>query len=111
MSATLIERCIRVGDFENDGGIIDIDDFEDYLYLLEAGIATAADLEAHFSLTTAQREQLDALVATMPASLLSAVNAAARARWVHKIYSVFRLGVRANADFDTDAKCAAALGI
>lgn len=110
MSATFIERCIRVGDYENDGGIIDIEDLEDHLHLLESGDITTADIETRFSLTTAQRTQLDDIVATLPA-VTTAADAAARAGWVHRVFGVLRLGVRGHTDYDTDAKCATALGL
>jgi len=113
MSATFIERCIRVGDYDNDGGIIDLETFEDFLYLYEAS-ASGIDgdfMETAFSLTPAQRAQLDDILATRPATLLTALNATARSRWAHTIFSVLRCGVRAMPEMDTDAKVSAFLGI
>lgn len=113
MSATFIERVIRVGDFDNDGGIIDMEALADFLILYEAdalGI-TADFLESEFSLTSPQRDQLDDILATRPSALLTALNATSRARWAHRVSSVLRCGVRQSTLCDTNAKCAALIGI
>lgn len=121
MSASLYDRLLRYGGFNDDGGEIEpIRFFKPCLDAYEAGIMTAAQIKSALSLTTPQGNDLDAILATMPSiSLLSNIlDANQRARWAEKTASVFSLGNGNGlpggnpiAMFDTPTKCKAALGI
>lgn len=111
MAANLYERILRIGDYENDGGPVLPDELRIHLNLYEAGLTTAANIKTAFSCTTAQSSDMDALLGTMPTTLLTFLNAVQRARWVDRIYSVFVAGIAGWPAFDSVAECKTALGI
>lgn len=111
MSATFYERAIGVGDYDSDGGLIDLTAFFREIVLFEAGLTTAAALKTAFSLTTAQGNDLDDVLATMPGLVITLTQAATRARWAQKVYQVFYLGRQGDPRFDTTAECKTAIGV
>lgn len=111
MSATFIERCIRVGDWENDGGIVDIGQLQTMLTLYEAGQINAQSIKDWFACTTEQGDELDEVLGTMPGTLLTLLQAAARARWANTVCAIFTAGVMMHPDYDTANECRAALGL
>lgn len=111
MAASFYERVLGLGDYENDGGIIDVGEMGTELVLYEASLTTAAAMKTKWSLTGAQGTDLDDILATMPNTLITLVQAAARARWAAKTFNVFKLGCQTDSRFDTVAELKTALGI
>lgn len=111
MSASFLERCLNLGDYENDGGAIDTVDLHSHLVLYEAGLCTAANIYFRYSCTEAQENDVDAILATMPGTILSALNAVARARWAGVIFHVLKLGLQGHPSYDSVAEVETALGI
>lgn len=110
MSASFYERILQLGDWENDGGPVDVSDLQSQLILYEAGLMTAAEIASRYNCTVAQVLDVEEILGTMPTALLSAVQAAARARWSAKIGQVFKLGSQQDQRFDTVAEVKAAIG-
>jgi len=108
MSATFYERILRTGDYENDGGYIDIEEFEDLLVMYEAGEVGAALIKSRFSCTTPQADDVDDILATIPNPLLGVL---VRARWAHLVAAICRSGLRGVAAYDTPAELEAELGV
>lgn len=131
MSATFIERCIHRGDYENDGGAVDLDEFENCLVMYEAGMLTNTAIIERFAESEPQEEQIQDLLNTMPATTLSlnvplvgilaTPAAVARAQWVRSIRAVLNAGLWSldaeSTDgtyldgFDTAAEVETALGL
>ena len=99
-----------LGDYENDGGAIDLHVLWQLLHMYEAGIVDAAYIKTRHSLTTPQGADLDELLATMPGLILTALNATARARWADTVYAVLYIGSEGNTGFNSEALARAALG-
>lgn len=117
MAATFYQRVLQIGDWENDGGAIDLGELYSYLVLYEGSLMSAAQIKSFTNCTTAQEDDVDEILGTMPNTILSALNATARARWPHLVYNVFKLGLYGAqgdtrfAAFDSEADIKAALGI
>lgn len=111
MSATFYERLMRIGDYENDGGIVDVEGFQNCLALYEAGDYSASQIKSYFSCTAEQEEDVDDILGTLPGTLLSFLQTAARARWALHIGAVFRGSLMALSGFSTEAECKAAIGL
>lgn len=111
MSASFIERCTLTGDYENDGGNVDLGQLQSCLVMYEAGIVNAAFIKTCFSCTTAQGEDVNDILATMPSVLLTILNGLARARWTARIIEVLRAGQQQWSGFTNVALIKGHLGI
>jgi hypothetical protein len=117
--ATFIERCIRVGDYETDGGVIDPTSVRTALQLYEradtnmdslAEVGTAVTYDSG-SLTQAQEAELAEILATMPPTASNPTGAVNRAAWATRVAGVLEAGVRQWAGFTTGAAIRTKLGL
>lgn len=109
--ATFIERCLRQGDWENDGGLVDIDLFQNSLALFESGRMTNADIHLLFNCTPGQAAEMEEITGTMPANTSSVPQAIARARWVVTTCAILRAGLIPWPAYDTPNKVRLSLGL
>lgn len=108
MSATLIQRFVYEGDYENDGGAIDGGYFRALLGLYDSDLIDAAFIKTVFSLTTPQGNQLDEILATRPGSILGVLT---QSRWVEKVAGIILAGTQHLTGFETAADVENQLGI
>lgn len=128
--ASFIERVMYLSDYETDGGPVDLDEFENCLVLFETNALSNVTVRERFASTTPQRNQIQAILDTMPTSSLTltiltvgvaaGANAQARARWARSVRAILNCG-RWSQDpatnstyfdnYDTAAKVQSALGI
>lgn len=110
MAATFYERCLRIGDYENDGGIVDLDALRVSFILYSDGLVNAAWVKTTLGCTgTAQENDCQDILDTLPVVVL-VLSAAERAAWPHKVNAIFTAGVM-GVGFTTEALCKTALGI
>ncbi len=109
--ASLIDRALRLNDWETDGDALDLDSFEFGLTLFSAGLVTRAQVKAALNCSTAQGNDLDDIMDTMPTSILTALNAAARARWPGNMRAILTSGLQGFYGLTTEAACKTAMGI
>lgn len=83
--ATMFERVLDLADTATDGGQIPASHFTSAFRMLTGGGMTAAQFKSQFSMTTAQGNELDALMATRPAVPLLLLNVPAWAQWPDRI--------------------------
>jgi len=108
MSATLIERCTLKGDFENDGGAIDLNHLKAAINIFDNDELTAEDLEGIFGCTAGQAVVLNEILATRPNSQKSEFK---RAQWSEKIIGVMYGGSQNWTGFETASACRVKLGL
>jgi len=111
MAATFVERCCKMGDYENDGGEIPPHYLKQLLHLWEDDLIDAQYIKDMFSMTTPQADQFDTVLATRPSALLTALNAFNRARWSDTVVAKFEAGGYQWTNFSTAAAIETALGI
>jgi len=108
--ASFIDRFTHLNDWDTDGGGIEPNQFTRAMDLYATGVYNAAALKSMFNCTTGQGNQLDTILATQPASLLTLVNAVSRAQWAAKVSAILMFAAN-GVDFTTDAAAKTALGI
>ncbi len=110
--ATFIERCMGYpyGEYVGEDQL-SCDQVARALLLYSRGDRDASWLKSSMSLTTEQGNELDEILATMPTSLLTVVNAVNRSQWPDKVGVLLNYGAQAHADYDTPAKVRTALGL
>lgn len=85
--ASFIDRCIRTGDWADDGSAVDILNFQLALAGLDAEVINATQLKALFNCTTGQAAELDEILAKRPPNQ----NSVPAARWARNVIGI--LGV------------------
>jgi hypothetical protein len=109
--ASLLDRIRCANDWDTDGGYVNPAEFNAYLQLWAAGNVSTATFKSHFSMTTAQGNQLDDILATRPAAPLLLINVAPYVLWSDKVAGIINLASQYVPEFDTDGEVQTALGI
>lgn len=108
--ATLWDRLLYNSDYMTDGGAILGTTLQGCCHLYSRGLMTGTEMKTFLSTTTGQSSDLDTLLATMPISLLSITNGAARAEWADKIGAVLFFAQQGSI-FLTESAVKTALGV
>ena len=94
--ATFLDRVLQTNDYASDGGSLDaVYQVRPALEGIESGMLMPNTVAYFWNLTTPQKTQFDAIVATMPAqiTILSTVlNVNARATWAARTSAPMVLG-------------------
>lgn len=116
--SSFVDRCCENGnwDSETPSEGVNLGILRLMLELYEAGDAnvTATFMKSQLSCTEGQGEQLDEILATMPATvniLGTELAPAARHRWVPKIIGILDAGLRNWTGFTTSGNVESKLGI
>lgn len=104
-------RTEATSDWQTDGGQIFHTEFCPLFQLWASGGISTAAVKSRYSMTTAQGNQLDAIIATRPAAPLLLLNVPAYVQWVDKVIGILNLACQYATGFDTDASVRTALGI
>jgi len=108
MSATFIERCTLKGDYEIDGGAIDLNHLKAALNIFDNEELDAENLSGIFNCTAGQETELNEILATRPNAQKSEFK---RAQWSEKIVGVMYGGSQNWTGFETASACRVKLGL
>ena len=103
--ASFIDRCLARGDYNDDGGSVDIEVFKSFLNLIIEGSFATTKAHDYFSCTQAQMDEMDEIIATLPSQL------SAKLRWVDVTYSNLMLGKLDIEGYRTNNEIRAHLGL
>ena len=103
--ATFIQRCVQEGDFETDGGAIDLNLFKAVLNLADYGLITLPEFKTILGCTVAQGNEVDELFGSAPAAILD------KTRWAEAVVAVMYAGSKYWSGFETAAACRVKLGL
>lgn len=112
MAASYYERIIGLGDYADDGGVIDAGVTLQFLRLYAAGILPVSWYRTAWALTTPQSAEFDTLLATQPSSglLATLINAKALAQWPDRVGAALALA-QSTWEYPTAASLKTALGV
>jgi hypothetical protein len=105
---TFIQRCIGdIGEEALDGGQIDPEQMRSVLALLVQGSTTIVDTaKTQWALSTAQSDEFDELLTTLPAT-----GVIERAAWAQRVLAMCILGYLAWPGFDSASACRVFMGL
>jgi hypothetical protein len=103
--ATFIQRCVQEGDFETDGGAIDLNFLKSVTNLCDYGLLTRAEFKTILNCTVAQANECDEIFAAAPAPVLD------KARWAEAVVAVMYAGSQHWVGFETASACRVKLGL
>ena len=109
--ATFIERVMRIGDYEEDGGHVDLDMFRTGLVLLQRGLIDAAYIKDLLGCTVPQGGDMDEILGLMPASTPPELAETARMCWITEVYEILRAGLMQWVGFELEGDVRSALGL
>jgi hypothetical protein len=103
--ATFIERACAYGEYESDGGAIDINAFMHTLVLWNEDQISSAQLHGYFACTPAQEAECEEILATRPGGGL------ARVQWASRVIAKIWAGGQFQFGLVDAASVRAALGL
>lgn len=82
--ASFIDRCIRTGNWQDDGSAVDIAYFNSALTCFDADLIDATQLKTLFNCTTDQGNELDEIIGQRPSNQ----NSVPASRWAKMVIAV-----------------------